>query len=397
MSTGYIHNGRYVQTAGNARVLVPVSTARADQRWLTFDPANRKGLLIREGTMIDLAVITGGAYTGNKVVTRDQAYDMGTLVNGVTYLVYMKYTGDSIILTLSATENDSLGYKVGSFSTLCADAGADLTSEHRVMHGAYAAGSRLLLKPYDSLLETDFYNFYNKEVKSVAYSNATYYDTVLCGHPLAGFVAGDILPESVWCTTFRPSRLTDVGDAMCHDHATDKAIDTYIMSGTNTATRSVYGATHTVSRTYELITRDLQTVGKVPLDDYEFYHAALGSNERTAITGSKDWTTVGGHVDTAGRRMISDIGCEEMNGYIWHVLRDHLGCGGSNDWTSAPDPAARFGHYLNNPQILLAGGGWNGASHCGSACRAAHSGTVRSGSGADGGSRGASYIIKGIR
>jgi hypothetical protein len=50
------------------------------------------------------------------------------------------------------------------------------------------------------------------------------------------------------------------------------------------------------------------------LRDREFQAIAAGGNEGTNITGSSDPVTTGGHVDTAARRMISNIGCEDCAG-----------------------------------------------------------------------------------
>jgi len=63
-------------------------------------------------------------------------------------------------------------------------------------------------------------------------------------------------------------------------------------------------------------------VGKKLLDDTEFQLAAEGSNMQTNIVGNADPVTTGGHVDTAGRRMISNIGLEDCCGAMWQWLLD---------------------------------------------------------------------------
>jgi hypothetical protein len=67
---------------------------------------------------------------------------------------------------------------------------------------------------------------------------------------------------------------------------------------------------------------DFAAVKKQLLDDSEFQVIAAGSNEETNISGSADPVTTGGHSDTASRRMISNIGCEDCCGALWQWLRD---------------------------------------------------------------------------
>ena len=43
---------------------------------------------------------------------------------------------------------------------------------------------------------------------------------------------------------------------------------------------------------------------------------------------------VGGHVDTAGRRMISFIGCEECCGYLTQWLDELCGTASASDWAN---------------------------------------------------------------
>ena len=64
------------------------------------------------------------------------------------------------------------------------------------------------------------------------------------------------------------------------------------------------------------------SVKKQLLTDPQFQLIAAGSNEQTSISGSADPNTTGGHSDTAGRRMISNIGCEDCCGAMWQWLID---------------------------------------------------------------------------
>jgi len=139
------------------------------------------------------------------------------------------------------------------------------------------------------------------------------------GHALTGFVAGDILPESVWDLSFRP---TCSPEGMAYDAKSGIWVDIYLTSGTAASTRSANGATISDTRDWMSFVDDLGAVGKRLLTDPEFQLAAAGSNEETNITGSADPVTTGGHVDTAARRMISHIGLEDCCGAMYQWLQD---------------------------------------------------------------------------
>ncbi len=242
----------------------------------------------------------------------------------------------------------------------------------------------------------------------------------IAGHTLTNYVAGDILPQSVWDILHRPVSST-VG--MVYNSALDKWIDIYLASGTGASTTSVNGGTISDTRDWMDFVDDGIAVKKRLLDDTEFQSIATGSNEETNIVGSADPVTTGGHVDTAGRRMISNIGCEDCTGVMWQWLRDqsyrydggshtHIFTGaalaththtenqeaiytqnvqtagtsggtpvGSN---ASVDPSPTFTYY-NLPGVkgslycqgtygdvkLLAGGYWNCGTACGSRSRSA--------------------------
>ena len=331
----------------------------AMDRWLRFDPDNKKGLIIKAGTSI---LKSNKHY---KTFNHDTKVDFSSTItgsdNGKDFFVYL-LDDDSVIASNSKL---TAGVEIGRFHTLCADAGSSLTMTMPASPSSgIAVGSNIQVKPYRIEIDPDFYVFYNKTVTAV--SAGTPYDVITCEHPLKGYVAGDILPESVFCKTFYPETLVD--DAMVYDKTTDLCVDVYLQSGTGFNTRSAYNATHTVSRQQVNHLRDLQTVGKRLLSDPEFFSIALGSNECTAIQGAADKTTVGGHVDTAGRRMLSAIGCEECCGYLWQWLNDISPVGGSN-WNGY-DGRNSFGQtYGTIPYGLLAGGDWSNSSYCGSCSR----------------------------
>lgn len=141
---------------------------------------------------------------------------------------------------------------------------------------------------------------------------------VIAGHALTDFVAGDILPASIWDLKHKPRDATPEG--MVYSAAIGKWVDIYLASGTGANTASVNGGTISDSRAWNDFVDDGAAVGKRLLRDAEFQAIAAGSNEQTNIAGSADPGVTGGHTDTAGRRMISNIGCEDCCGVMWQWL-----------------------------------------------------------------------------
>lgn len=139
----------------------------------------------------------------------------------------------------------------------------------------------------------------------------------ISGHPLSGYVAGDILPASVWDLRHRP---VSSPEGMVWDG--HEWVDIYLASWSGSALVSEYGGVicdGESSKKFhgELFVEEFAKVNKhLPSRD-DFVAFAKGSNEMTNINGSADPNTTGGHKDTAGRRMISNIGCEDCCGVLW--------------------------------------------------------------------------------
>jgi hypothetical protein len=185
---------------------------------------------------------------------------------------------------------------------------------------------------------------------------------------------------------------------MAYDDNQDLWVDIYLTSGTGGTTASAHGATISDDRDWMDFVDDLGAVGKRLLDDHEFQVAARGSNAETNIQGSSDPVTTGGYVDTAGRRMISDIGLEGMCGqmYQWLITQGYRADGFTHSHnvdtttsnTAEPtttDEAAPGHGWYNLPGSqgslyrqggygdvkLRAGGAWDAGSTCGPRCRTA--------------------------
>ena len=355
-----IHDGSGVKKITRATFLPEFygkKVIAATSRWLRFNPSNKKGLVIKAGTALVKANGEIAYYA------TDTAIDLSSQVS-TAGAVYYLYLNDDGTFTASTTEQDT-GAKIGRFHTLCHAAGTLTMTAPAAPSSGLSVGDNYLVKSYNSERDSDFYDFYNKEITAV--TAQTYYDVITCEHPLSGFSAGDILPESVFCLTFYADTLYD--DAMVYDKDTDRMIDVYLQSGKGHSTRSAYGATHTVSRQQPNHASDMRMVGKKLLSDAEFTSAAIGSNEATSISGSSDKTTVGGHSDTNGRRMISAIGCEEMCGYLWQWLDQAVDTNQTNGWVADYDGHGSFGQEYWTRYLPIAGGSWGHGAYCGSRTR----------------------------
>ena len=251
--------------------------------------------------------------------------DTGTLAAGTNYYVYACTDGTTLSFLVSANSTNPTGFdaahsrKIGGFHTLCVAVGT------------------------------------------------------IGGHTLTGYAQKDILPASVWCLKHRAKSLVNVG--MVYDSGIQKWVDIYLASGTGTGTTSVNGGTISDTRDWNDFVDDGYAVGKRLLSDFEFQRVAVGSNEETNITGSADPGTTGGHVDTAGRRMISNIGCEDCCGVVWQWLQDQssMYSTAAAGWYDLPGSKGQLYRPANSNDVkLLAGGGWDYAANCGSRSRLAH-------------------------
>lgn len=157
------------------------------------------------------------------------------------------------------------------------------------------------------------------------------------GHPLTGYVAGDIIPASMWDLRHRPTLTNPEGYA--YINSCDMWMSIYLLSWDGEKLVSEYNgitADGTSAKKWhgELFEEQMRALkGRLPWRA-EFQMAADGSNQLTAISGAKDWTYTGGHVDTKSRRMISNYGLEDCCGYLWQWCED-LGFAGGSGWGSS--------------------------------------------------------------
>ena len=198
----------------------------------------------------------------------------------------------------------------------------------------------------------------------------------ISGHTLTGYVAGDILPASVWDLAHRPA---SEPEGMVYDSGTDVWVDIYLASYSgsyatdNLKMVSAYGGviadgTSTEKFHWYKFSQVFATQKKRLLTQREFVAMSIGSNQSTNILGSADPNTTGGHKDTTSRRMISNIGVEDACGALWQWGCESGGAYGAAAYVNAYDANDKNvggQSYIESCRAVL-GGSWVDGVICGS-------------------------------
>ncbi|MFA7175253.1 MAG: hypothetical protein WC340_17905, partial [Kiritimatiellia bacterium] len=154
-------------------------------------------LTLRAHTSIKL--ISGGVHhvyntDADVDIVVSEALDTGSIEPGKDYYVYLCRNAGvwswtvSLASTFPVASTADTSRKIGGFHTLCADVGD------------------------------------------------------ISGHPLSGYVVGDVLPASVWCLNHRPECSPE---GMVWSEKAKIWVDIYMQSGVGENTASAYGATMT--------------------------------------------------------------------------------------------------------------------------------------------------------
>ena len=291
---------------------------------------------------INYFVGTGRAYVvADQTVDIATALDTGSITAGTDYYVYLT-TEATVVISASATlptgtlSDGTTAYsanntrKLGGFHTICRTIAADV-------------------------IESPTSVFVNKL------------------HPLAGWTAGDVLPLSVWAINFRPCCPDPSG--MVFSAACNIWVDIYNSSGTIAAPQSKFGGTRLCEYSQTEFLTGLANVGKRLLSDDEFWFVSVGSNCNTKVAGEAQPNpdTTGGHNDTVGYPMISEIGCEECCGLQNQWLRDnYMVSQNAGSWDNGSTYATKafdggnnsFGSmfYMQYFRASGAGGSWTTSS-----------------------------------
>lgn len=321
-------NQEDVAYGGGGLVLFAIN--KADKLIVAHATDRRK--MVFQGSLLIPMQIGDALFCCDADVNIDASADLdtGSLLAGKDYCVYACVSAGSLIFKTSLNTTYPSGFdvtssrKIGGFHTLCTNVGT------------------------------------------------------ISGHTLTGYVNKDILPTSIWDLKHRARNGNNAG--MVYDAKRGLWVDIYLASGTGASTLSVNGGTISDTRDWLSFVDDGGAVGKRLLNDMEFQLAAAGSNEETNIAGSADPVTTGGHSDTAGRRMISNIGCEDMCGAKWQWLLDQswradgMPDTGDPGWEWYDLPGGKGSLYKQGTYgdvKLLAGGVWSYGTSCGSRSRIA--------------------------
>ena len=215
----------------------------------------------------------------------------------------------------------------------------------------------------------------------------------ISGHPLSGYITGDILPASVWDLLHR---CKGENEGMVYDAYDDVWIGIYLLSYDNGRAVSRFNGVildgESTPKTHGLWFTETLAKQKMRLPYlHEFFNALKGCQEQVNISGSKDWNTTGGHVYTNNVRCISNIGLEDPTGFMWQWSNNYCMAGGSgwvqSSYNANVDSVNRGGTY-GNLWLSRVGCGWSYGSYCGS--RSVDGGPVAANHPANSGARPAS-------
>lgn len=188
---------------------------------------------------------------------------------------------------------------------------------------------------------------------------------VIAGHSLSGLTAGAVLPASVWDLRHRP--LADP-EGMVYSEETGKWYQIYLSDSEGGSTyQSPIAQMYTASpidgyapgsKFWHILSLGRRRMKL--LDRSEFLLVSRGSNQETRAAGENEPTLAGGHSDSEGRRMISNIGLEDCCGYAWQWLRDNPLVNYGMGWNAQPnDPTDGHGDINAQSSGLAAGGSVN--------------------------------------
>ena len=190
-------------------------------------------------------------------------------------------------------------------------------------------------------------------------------------HPLSDYVAGDILPASMWDLLHR---CKGDNEGMVYDEDDDVWLGIYLLSYEDGRAVSKYNGVvldgTSTPKAHGLWFTETLAKQKMRLPYlHEYFNALKGCQEGVNISESKDWNTTGGHVYTNNVRCISNIGLEDPTGFMWQWTNNYGMAGGSSWGSSSYDAKVddvNRGNSYGNLWLPRIGGFWSDGVNCGS-------------------------------
>ena len=189
-------------------------------------------------------------------------------------------------------------------------------------------------------------------------------------HWLKTYIAGDIIPFSIWDLSKKPQCSPD---GMTFDPKSGLWVAIYLPSYSSGLLYSRYnqtvisGATTPAFHQFKF-SQQFRSQKQRLLTQYEFESISIGSPQGENIAGSAMPAGSGGHVAVSGQRIISNIGVEDATGVFWQWGEGQGITGTAAAWNNAYDANDLnvLGQYFLQPNCPIFGGAWDNGVRCGS-------------------------------
>ncbi len=307
---------------------IPFDDVKADtNRFIQFEnTTDRRSLRFKKNTFIKLETESDTRHLTlwqDKVINVEDYLDTGeTLINGKDYSIFLVPGEESPVdIKISLNKTAPTGYdtvntrRIGGFHTECADVG-----------------------------------------------------TISADHPMNGWLAGDIIPASVWTLWHRPLVASPSG--AYYIESRDAWSTIYCQSGTMQNTVFEYQGSTTRSRTAWDHEVDFGLVGWEFPTSIDFTMSELGVIPLKAVSGKAESSCVkaGGWKNENNIRMVNNYGGESCCGGLWMILQEYGPCGGSG-WATSGSNTLTSPRQYGSINRLLGGGGWDNSGYAGPSSR----------------------------
>lgn len=307
---------------------IPFDDVKADSnRFIMYEnTSTRRSLRFKANTFIKLITETDTRHFvlwQDLVINAEDYLDEGTtLTNGKDYSIFLVPDGASnVAIKISLNKTAPAGYdtvntrRIGGFHTECADVG-----------------------------------------------------TVQSGNEMNGWLAGDIILNSVWTLWHRPLIASPSGARYVPERDAWKTI--YRQSGTLHNTVFEYGATLTRSRSAWDHEVDLGLVGWEFPTSIDFTISELGIVPLKAVAGKAEssCTKAGGWKNENNVRITTSGGDESTSGGLWTILQEYGPCGGQN-WATSGVNTLTSPRQWGSINRLMGGGDWGDSGYAGPSSR----------------------------